>query len=225
MLDFGIAKIVEDEGTPELTGAGDLVGTPAYMSPEQIRGGFERDAGPQEIDGRSDLYSTGVVLYHLLTGTLPFRGSKMALLAAHLNNAPLPMKEANPRPTSPPQVERVVMQCLEKDPADVPRPLASSPRSSGRPPAWAVQLSALPPARPDREGPPPRSPRSCCSLVIGLGAVMLARGGADGVEQLPQGHGRSDRDRRKTRQGDRFGRSHSRTAPALGAQGLRGRRP
>ena len=117
MLDFGIAKIAEDEGSPELPAAGDLVGTPAYMSPEQIRGGFERDGGRQEIDGRSDLYSTGVVLYHLLTGRMPFRGSRMALLAAHLNDPPMPMKEANPRAEVPAEVERVVMQCLEKDPA------------------------------------------------------------------------------------------------------------
>src|SRR5262249_7635684 len=61
VLDFGIAKMVEDEGGGELTGAGDLVGTPAYMSPEQIRGGFERDGQRHELDGRSDLYSTGVV--------------------------------------------------------------------------------------------------------------------------------------------------------------------
>ena len=100
MLDFGIAKIVEDDGSPELTGAGDIVGTPAYMSPEQIRGGIERRR-PREIDGRSDLYSTGVVLYQLLTGTLPFRGSKMALLAAH-STTPRPMKEANPKARSIP---------------------------------------------------------------------------------------------------------------------------
>ncbi len=121
VLDFGIAKIVEDDGSPELTGAGDLVGTPAYMSPEQIRGGFDRDAGPQEIDGRSDLYSTGVVLYHLLTGALPFRGGKMALLSAHLNNSPMPMKEANPNAEVPAEVERVVLRCLEKDPTRRPQ--------------------------------------------------------------------------------------------------------
>ena len=121
VLDFGIAKMVEDEGGGELTGAGDLVGTPAYMSPEQIRGGFERDGQKQELDGRTDIYSTGVVLYHLLTGTLPFRGSKMALLGAHLSNPPLPMKEANPKVEVPPEVERVVMQCLEKDPAKRPQ--------------------------------------------------------------------------------------------------------
>jgi serine/threonine protein kinase/formylglycine-generating enzyme required for sulfatase activity len=116
VLDFGIAKIVEDDGSPDLTVLGDLVGTPAYMSPEQIRGGFDRAGGIREIDGRSDLYSTGVVLYHLLTGTLPFRGSKMALLAAQLSNTPMPMKEANPKAEVPPEVERVVLQCLEKDP-------------------------------------------------------------------------------------------------------------
>ena len=121
VLDFGIAKIAEDEGSPELTGAGDLVGTPAFMSPEQIRGGFEKDGNTHDIDGRSDLYSTGVVLYQLLTGALPFRGSKMALLAAHLNNAPMPMKEANPKAGVPPEVERVVLRCLEKDPAKRPQ--------------------------------------------------------------------------------------------------------
>jgi serine/threonine-protein kinase len=113
VLDFGIAKMIEEDGVAELTGAGDLVGTPAYMSPEQIKG--------EKVDRRSDLYSCGVVLYHLLAGTLPFRGNKMALLAAHLDSSPLPMKEANPKADVPPAVEAVVMQCLEKDPAQRPQ--------------------------------------------------------------------------------------------------------
>jgi eukaryotic-like serine/threonine-protein kinase len=121
VLDFGIAKIVEDDGSPELTGAGDLVGTPAYMSPEQIRGGLEHNGKLQEIDARSDIYSTGVVLYQLLTGALPFRGGKMALLGAHLNLAPLPMKEANPGASVPLDIERLVMRCLEKDPGKRPQ--------------------------------------------------------------------------------------------------------
>jgi eukaryotic-like serine/threonine-protein kinase len=116
VLDFGIAKMIEDDGSPELTGAGDLVGTPAYMSPEQIRGGMTKE-GKGEIDGRSDLYSVGVLLYQFLTGCLPFTGmNKMAVLAAHLNWQPPPMKEANPDARVPPQVERLVMSCLEKDP-------------------------------------------------------------------------------------------------------------
>ncbi|HZW33575.1 MAG TPA: bifunctional serine/threonine-protein kinase/formylglycine-generating enzyme family protein [Isosphaeraceae bacterium] len=156
VLDFGIAKMVEDEGGGELTGAGDLVGTPAYMSPEQIRGGYERDGQKQELDGRSDIYSTGVVLYHLLTGTLPFRGSKMALLGAHLSNPPMPMKEANPKVEMPPEVEHVVMQCLEKDPARRPqtaRELAAMfqkaagvvavvpPRPPAAVPSWWVRVA------------------------------------------------------------------------------------
>ncbi len=116
VLDFGIAKMIEDEASPELTAAGDLVGTPAYMSPEQIRGGITKE-GTGEIDCRSDLYSVGVLLYQFLTGSLPFKAlSKMAMLAAHLNWQPPPMKEANPESQVPAQVERLVMSCLEKNP-------------------------------------------------------------------------------------------------------------
>jgi len=116
VLDFGIAKMVKDEGSPELTGQGDFVGTPYYMSPEQIRGGASK-GGRGEIDGRSDLYSVGVLLYQLLTESLPFTGrNNMEVLLAHLHQKPLPMKEANPDVHVPAQVEQVVMSCLEKDP-------------------------------------------------------------------------------------------------------------
>jgi serine/threonine protein kinase len=123
VLDFSIAKMIEDEGGGEqtLTAAGDILGTPAYMSPEQIKGGFEKEGDKPSLDGRSDLYSTGVVLYHLLTGVRPFRGSSMAMIGAHLNLAPPTMKESNPDAKVPPEVERVVMQCLEKDPANRPQ--------------------------------------------------------------------------------------------------------
>jgi serine/threonine-protein kinase len=116
VLDFGIAKIAQDEGSPELTGVGDFVGTPDYMSPEQIRGGISKE-GRGDIDGRSDLYSVGVLLYQMLTGVLPFQGmSRMAVLAAHLNATPPRMGLANPAAKVPPKVERLVMRCLEKDP-------------------------------------------------------------------------------------------------------------
>ncbi len=177
VLDFGIAKIIEDEGSPDLTGASDLVGTPAYMSPEQIRGGFDQDDVRQKIDGRSDLYSTGVVLYHLLTGTLPFRGSRMAMLAAHLNNLPMPIKEANPKAEVPPEVERVVLQCLEKDPAAAPRPRRLAEQF-----LQAAGLSGTV-ARPSAAGAARwrRMVAIAAAVVlvagIGLGAAMIARNG------------------------------------------------
>src|SRR5262249_26856409 len=129
VLDFGIAKMVKDitnpdlkdMGNPELTADGDLVGTPAYMSPEQIRGGLGKDGARSEPDGRSDLYSVGVVLYHLLIGELPFRGTKLDMLAAHLDKPPRPMSEANPQAIVPIEIERLIMRCLDKDPAKRPQ--------------------------------------------------------------------------------------------------------
>ena len=116
VLDFGIAKIAEDEGNPELTGQGDFLGTPDYMSPEQIRGGITKE-GRGGVDGRSDLYAVGVLLYQLLTGSLPFKGmNKMGVLAAHLHSTIPAMNDANPAVRIPPQVEQLVMKCLEKEP-------------------------------------------------------------------------------------------------------------
>ena len=128
VLDFGIARMLENDGTTTMTAAGDLVSSPAYMSPEQIAGGFETDGRRHDIDVRSDLYSTGVVLYQLLTGSLPFRGTTMAIMAAHLTSPPLPMKKANPAVAVLPEVERAVMQCLEKDPRKRPRSAAELAR-------------------------------------------------------------------------------------------------
>jgi serine/threonine protein kinase/DNA-directed RNA polymerase specialized sigma24 family protein len=123
VTDFGVAKLIEEVSNKDvaLASTGDLLGTPAYMSPEQIRGGWG-DRDQHEVDFRSDLYSVGVILYQLLTGTVPFPAeSRMALLAAHLSEHPRPMREANPRVSILPRMERVIMQCLEKDPEKRPR--------------------------------------------------------------------------------------------------------
>jgi serine/threonine protein kinase/formylglycine-generating enzyme required for sulfatase activity len=177
VLDFGIAKIVEDEGSPELTGAGDLVGTPAYMSPEQIRGGLQHDGSYREIDARSDLYSAGVVLYHLLTGALPFLGSKMLLLASHLNNPPMPMREANPQARVPREVERVVLQCLEKDPDRRPHTARELSESFLQAAGVGPAVARRPPAEAAR-GRRVAAAALVIALVtiIGLGVVLLPRG-------------------------------------------------
>ena len=117
LLDFGIATMIHDSSWDDDT----IVGTPAYMSPEQFRPHIRSGGEKRELDGRSDLYSTGVVLYQLLTGTLPFHGPIEALAAAHLNSPPLPMKEANPKAEVPRVVEQVVLRCLEKEPEDRPQ--------------------------------------------------------------------------------------------------------
>lgn len=120
VLDFGIAKIREsrsgDSGMT-LTGTGIVIGTPQYMSPEQALG----KRGDQ-LDGRSDLYSLGVVMYQMLTGELPFKtDTTMQLLLAHINTPPRPVLQARPGLDIPPALARVVMKCLEKDPAARPQ--------------------------------------------------------------------------------------------------------
>jgi hypothetical protein len=107
LTDFGIARWVTAE-EPRLTAMGETVGTPEYLSPEQIRG--------EAVDGRSDLYSLGVVLYEALTGELPFSArSPASIKRQHLEKLPDSPRFHNP--AVPEALERVVLQALAKDPA------------------------------------------------------------------------------------------------------------
>ena len=106
--DFGIARAIES-GT-QLTITGTAVGTPTYMSPEQA-------VGEKEIDGRSDLYSLGVVAYQMLTGRVPFAaGNSMALLMKHVSERPQPI--ADLRPEVPKALRDAVERALMKAPED-----------------------------------------------------------------------------------------------------------
>ena len=110
VLDFGIAKAAGARETPssqtptvmQLTSAGEILGTGAYMSPEQVRG--------ELLDGRSDLFAFGIVLYEMATGTHPFSGpTPGVVLDAILNRPPDATR------TVPPGLDRIVSKCLEKD--------------------------------------------------------------------------------------------------------------
>jgi serine/threonine protein kinase len=105
VTDFGIAKVADQEA---LTQTGGVVGTPAYMSPEQCAGG--------EVTGSSDQYSLGIMAYEMITGRQPFAGTLINLIYDHSHTPPTPLRDL--RPDCPPEVAAAVMRMLEKDPAD-----------------------------------------------------------------------------------------------------------
>jgi serine/threonine-protein kinase len=109
LLDFGLVQAPRLDGEGEkLTQLGALVGTPAYMSPEQA-------GGEEELNACSDIYSLGAVAYFLLTGQPPFvRKTALQVLAAHLHERVPPLTEL--RGDLPADLEAVVLRCLEKDP-------------------------------------------------------------------------------------------------------------
>jgi serine/threonine protein kinase len=118
IMDFGIAKIIEgqDSGNTGLHGQqqfktrkGVITGTPQYMSPEQA-------SGHPDIDGRSDLYSFGVIMYEMVLGELPFKSNTaMGYLGKHIVEPPIPVKEVRPDLDIGLDLERIIMRCLEKD--------------------------------------------------------------------------------------------------------------
>ncbi len=111
VLDFGIAKVKENEGPKQakLTQAGVVYGTPEYLSPEQ--------AQAKPLDGRSDLYSMGIILYEMIAGTVPYTGSTaVSILAAHVYDTPKPPSNVAQHRISL-EMERVIMKAIAKDPA------------------------------------------------------------------------------------------------------------
>ncbi|MFZ2616965.1 MAG: protein kinase [Anaerolineae bacterium] len=106
LMDFGLVRAGEGS---KLTRSGVVVGTPDYMAPEQARG--------EPVDGRTDLYSLGVVIYRMLTGQVPFvRSSSLATAYAHVNEPPPPLRTL--RPDLPKSIEAVVLKALAKRPED-----------------------------------------------------------------------------------------------------------
>ena len=102
IMDFGIARLLH---VPGQTDRGIAVGTPEYMSPEQAEG--------EKVDGRSDIYSLGIILYEMLTGKVPFEGdTTLGLLRKQQSEIPIPPKDRNPQ--IPERLNRLILKCLEK---------------------------------------------------------------------------------------------------------------
>ena len=104
VMDFGLAKLA---GVSRLTKAGSTVGTLGYMSPEQVQG--------QETDHRSDIFSFGVLLYEMLTGKSPFSGAHESAILYEIVNVDVP-PPSTVKPELDPELDRIVMECMEKDP-------------------------------------------------------------------------------------------------------------
>jgi len=107
VTDFGIARIAAEAGGRQITATGAIIGTPDYMSPEQAQG---RD----DIDARADIYALGAMLYHMLTGDVPFQAdTPMNVLMKHIHDPVLPLRDRNP--AVPPAAEAVVLKAMAKD--------------------------------------------------------------------------------------------------------------
>jgi serine/threonine-protein kinase len=109
LLDFGLAKpAVQGNGEVQLTMEGTITGSPLFMSPEQA-------SGDDAVDGRSDIYSLGAVLYYMLTGQPPFMSDNpLKVMIAHASQEVVPPRQLNPE--LPAELEEIVLRCLEKDP-------------------------------------------------------------------------------------------------------------
>ena len=152
VADFGVAKALSEAGTGQLTQAGMAIGTPAYMAPEQATG--------EMVDGRSDLYALGCVLYEMLAGEPPYTGASAQLIMAKRLTDPVPSVRRL-REETPDSLDRTIRTALAKAPADrfatgaqlanalAPSalsersPVAAQPRQSGRRMALRIGLVAL----------------------------------------------------------------------------------
>ncbi len=173
VLDFGIAKV---QGGAKITVAGRVMGTPEYMSPEQCAGG--------SVDHRTDVYSLGVVLYEMITGSLPFEDPDLAkLLRMQMTEKPVPPSQRVPDLDIPLGLEAAILRCLAKDPdsrfasmnelADALEELeAPAPEIAAREPRSAETVLAHP-----VESSGPRSRTAFVALaIVGIVGVGIALG-------------------------------------------------
>ena len=167
VADFGIARVTQRDDSGPLTVVGTSVGTPAYMSPEQA-------AGDSELDGRSDQYSLGCVLFEMLSGAPPFAGSAGSIVRQHLTADPPSVCAI--RPDVPTAVDEAIHRALSKDPAHRFADMTEFAQALESHETTERQRQTL---RPSSATPPaPRSRRAVATTVGALAAVVLLSGGA-----------------------------------------------
>ncbi|HEV2065121.1 MAG TPA: protein kinase [Thermoanaerobaculia bacterium] len=173
VADFGIGKLVSG-GSTDLTRTGTMIGSPAYMSPEQIRG--------DKIDGRSDFFSLGVVLYELLTGARPFPGDSITTLVYQILHTE-PRDPLSLRSDLPPEAREVFARLLAKQPEIRPAHADEFIREIDRLVAELVktQVTAIPPVLPvvlpgggGPSAPAAQPSRTLTHTLFGLAAVLVA---------------------------------------------------
>jgi eukaryotic-like serine/threonine-protein kinase len=159
VADFGIARAVSAAGNDSLTRTGTSVGTPAYMSPEQA-------AGQQDLDGRSDLYALGCVVYEMLAGQPPFTGPTVeSVVRQHMVTEARPITQL--RPAVPPAIVGVLQRALAKNPADRFSPVAQFADALRTGSAATIPPLAPSVARRMRAGP-------LAAVALALGVLIVA---------------------------------------------------
>ena len=161
VTDFGIAKALTvaaaASGTGPVTQAGTVIGTPAYMSPEQAM-------GDPATDHRTDIYAFGCLAYEVFAGAPPFVGATTyQILSAQISEPPKPLTDR--RPDAPEAVARLIARCLEKDPDSRPAAAAQLLEALGTP--AEVRVPAVASRRPSRR---------LVVALLGLGVILLAGG-------------------------------------------------
>ncbi len=190
VVDFGLARSVEPGEDGRLTMAGIVMGSPAYMSPEQLQ--------QHDLDGRSDLFALGIVMYELIAGHLPHpHDSAQKLMQANVSKPPPRFAELDPPLDVPADVENIVLQLLQKNPDDRPESAAAAAKvlhrlarkmggtlmlrmAQGDPSGESAELPELPPAAPPPQptGLPPMYLAGIVMIVLIVAAVSFTMGTA-----------------------------------------------